>query len=75
LGNVLSEEMKNKFKHAHTGVAVAAVLLVIDLILFHDNESAMSAGGVVAFAACMAVMFILDEREYRARHSESERPD
>jgi hypothetical protein len=60
--------MRNKFKHAHAGVAVGAVLLVANLVAFHGNDEAMSAGGLVAFAAAMGVFFFLDEREYRARH-------
>ena len=66
--------MKRKFKHANKGIAVGAVLLVIGTILFRNNETALSIVGLAAFAACMAVTFILDEREYRARHAGSKRP-
>jgi hypothetical protein len=59
--------MRNKLKNANIGLAVGAALLVADLILFYDNEGAMSAGAAVAFAVCMGVFFILNEREYRAR--------
>jgi ABC-type cobalamin transport system permease subunit len=67
--------MKSKFKHANKGIAVGASLLIVGAILFHNNETAMSIVGLTAFAACMAVTFILDEREYRARHSSSRRLD
>lgn len=67
--------MKNKFKHANISVAVATVLLVLNAVLFHGNEEAMSAGGVVALVVCFGLLFFLDEREYRARHSGDDRPD
>jgi hypothetical protein len=67
--------MKNKFKHANKGIVVGAILLVVGSILFHNHETAMSIVGLVAFAACMVVTFVLDEREYRARHPDSQRSD
>jgi hypothetical protein len=60
--------MKNKFRHANIAIAVCMALLVVDFILFRDNEEAMTAGAGVAFLICFAVNFFLDEREYRARH-------
>jgi len=61
--------MKNKFRRANVGVAVGAVLLATNLILFHGNDRAMSAGGLVAFVVAMGIFLFLDERDYRARHS------
>ena len=67
--------MKNKIKHANKGIAVGAILIIVGAILFHNNDTALSIVGLVGFAACMAVSFILDEREYRARHSGSQHSD
>jgi hypothetical protein len=67
--------MKNKIKHANKGIAAGAVVLVVGSILFHSNETALSMVSIAAFAAFLVVTFVLDEREYRARHSGSQRSD
>jgi hypothetical protein len=67
----LSEQTKREFRHAHLSIALAVVLLVTSAILFHDNEDAMTAGGVVAFVACFGLFFFLDIREYRMGKSRS----
>jgi K+ transporter len=71
----LSEEVRKSLKHAHAGVAVAAVLSVIDVLVFHDNGSAMTTGGALALVIGMVTMLVLDEREYRARHPKDRRSD
>jgi hypothetical protein len=67
--------MKNKFRHAHISIAVTTALLIIYTLIFNDNETAMSAGGVIFMFFCLGLLFFLDEREYRARHSGDDRPD
>jgi K+ transporter len=63
----LSEQAKNEFRHANISVAVALVLLAINAALFHDNEDAMTAGGVFAFVVCFGLFFFLDVREHRTQ--------
>jgi hypothetical protein len=65
--------MRNKFKNAHISLAVGVTVLVVGFLLFHDNEGAMTAVGMGSFALCLGLLFVLDEREYRARNGGSGR--
>jgi len=57
------------FRLANISIAVTAVLIVIYAIVFNGNEDAMSVGGVLAIIFAVTLFSLLDERDYRARHS------
>lgn len=64
--------MRRKFRLANISIAVTTVLLVAYAVVFHDNEDVMSAGGVLAIFFAVSLFSLLDERDYRARHSDDD---
>jgi hypothetical protein len=57
-------------KNIYVSVAVAAVVLIVDTVLFHDNEGVMTAVGIATFFGALVLFAILDWREYGTRYSE-----
>jgi len=59
--------MKALIHHGHIGVACAVVVMIVSLLLFHDNEDAMTGGTVVALIVCFGVFSYLNRRDERTR--------
>jgi hypothetical protein len=57
--------MKALIQHGHIGVVCAAVVLLVSVILFHDNEGAMTAATAIAFVVCFGVFSFLNGRDDR----------
>lgn len=55
-------EFRRMQKNAYISIVAAAVVLIADAILFHDNEDLMTAIGMAAFFGCLGLFLILDER-------------
>jgi hypothetical protein len=62
-------EARKRFKIANISLAVVALLLIADLILFHDNEEVMGIVGIAAVVFSFALLMVLDQRQYRAEIS------
>ena len=62
----MSEEMKRLFRNANIGIAVSVTILVTGFVFLYDNEAALTGLSAVAFFAGLAVLLILNIRDYRA---------
>lgn len=59
--------MKALVRHGHIGVACAVVVLAVCLVLFHDDEDAMTIGTVVAIVVCFGIFSFLNHHDERTR--------
>jgi hypothetical protein len=59
--------MKRLFRNANIGIAVVMVVAVVGFAFLHNDEAALNALGVVAFAMGMGVYLGLNIRDDRAR--------
>ncbi len=65
--------MKRSFRNANIGLAVSVVVLVVGTVFLYDNEGAMEALALFAFAVAMGVLFFLDWRDERVQGKEADR--
>lgn len=59
--------MKALIHHGHIGIACAVVVMIVSLLLFHDNEDGMTSGTVVALIVCFGVFSYLNRHDERTR--------
>ena len=60
--------MKNRFRNANIGVAVASVFLLVGGYLFQDSEGLLAVAVFGGFLCGFAVMQFLNDRDQRRRN-------
>ena len=62
--------MKRLFRNANIGIAVTMTITVVGVVFLYDNEAALEVLGLTAFLSGLAVLLVLNIRDYRADHKD-----
>ncbi len=58
--------MKRLFRNANIGIAVTVAITLAGLVFLYDDEAALEVLGLMAFLSGLAVLLVLNIRDYRA---------
>ncbi len=65
--------MKRLFRNANIGIAVTVAITLVGVAFLYDNEAALEILGLMAVLSGLAVLLVLNIRDYRADHKDPPR--
>jgi hypothetical protein len=65
--------MKRLFRNANIGIAVTVTITLVGVAFLYDNEAALEILGLMAVLSGLAVLLVLNIRDYRADHKDPPR--
>jgi hypothetical protein len=62
--------MKRLFRNANIGIAVTVAITLVGVVFLYDDEAALEVLGLMAVLSGLAVLLILNLRDYKADHKD-----